>query len=137
MIRKSLFILALAGFAASLTPAAASAATDGPAFTTKDPEGVDLPSWGRKKKEDDKHPGPAGGAGPHKQEEPPFDEVIKDAEKIDGLFTLYKKDDRYLLALKPDQLDKDYMASVTRETGIGESLLLAAQVMFMRQYLLN
>ena len=45
-----------------------------------------------------------------KEEEKPFDEVVKDMEKIEGLFTYYRNADenKVLLELRPDQLDKDY-----------------------------
>ncbi|HKY32356.1 MAG TPA: zinc-dependent metalloprotease [Candidatus Polarisedimenticolia bacterium] len=82
----------------------------------------------KEKKEDDKKP--AGqAAGPKKDELPPFDDVVKDAEMLEGLFTVYRKDDKIYLSLKPEHLEKDYMMSLTRETGIGQSWLLAAQVL--------
>src|SRR5262245_27195127 len=128
IIRKLSFIMTVAGLAiAVLPPAARAAERREPAeptnatTATKDPEAVDLPSWGKKKKEEQKPAAAPAGPGVRKQEEPAFDEVIKDFEKIDGLFTVYRKDDRYLMAVKPDQMDKDFMVSVTRETGIGES----------------
>ncbi len=95
-----------------------------PSIAAKDEEGAELPSRGKKKDKGKK----AGHAG-LKKEEPPFEEVIKEAEKIDGLFTVYKKDDRYLLEIKPDQLDKEFMVSITRETGIGQFFFLAAQML--------
>src|SRR5512132_2564259 len=100
-----------------------------PAISAKDPEGVALPSRGkRKKKEEPAKQGQGPQQGP-KKDEPAFEEAVKDFQKIDGLFTLWKKDDRYLMELKPDQMDKPYMLSVTRETGIGQGFLLAAQVL--------
>jgi len=101
---------------------------EGSTIAAKDPEGAELPSWGKKKKEEEKPQGAPGGSGLRKGEEPPFEDVVKDNDKLEGLFTIYRKDDRYLMAIKPDQLDHDYMVSVTRESGIGESFLLAAQV---------
>jgi hypothetical protein len=100
-----------------------------PAVSAKDSEGKDLPARGKKKKKEE----PAKqGSGPQqgpKKDEPAFDEVIKDHQKIEGLFTVWKKDDRYLMELKPDQMDKSFMVSVTRETGIGQGFLLAAMVL--------
>src|SRR5437867_11508899 len=45
---------------------------------------------------------------PPKDEEKPFDEVIKDTEVIKGLFTFYRKADenRLLMEVLPDPLDK-------------------------------
>jgi len=98
-----------------------------------DAAGDELSPAARKKDGERKENGdkpPAGDGGKKKKDEPEFTEVIKDAEKMEGLFTVYKKDDRHLLALKPDQLDKDYMVSITRETGIGQAFLDAAQVLW-------
>ncbi|MCF4968675.1 zinc-dependent metalloprotease [Nostoc sp. CMAA1605] len=51
-----------------------------------------------------------------------FDEVIKDTEKIDGLFTLYrhKEKNKIYLEIKPEQLNKNFLATTTLESGIGE-----------------
>jgi hypothetical protein len=50
-------------------------------------------------------------------------EIAKVANKQEGLFTLYSDDDlgTIYLALKPQQLNKNYLATVTLESGIGES----------------
>ncbi|HEY3175432.1 MAG TPA: zinc-dependent metalloprotease [Candidatus Polarisedimenticolia bacterium] len=144
MSRRWTLALALAFLAAApATPAGptARALSDrpgGPAGidAAAPDDGVDDSQQGEsaRKKEEKKEgtgiqPGAAGAQGGKKPEEPPFDEVIKEAQKIDGLFTVYRKDDRYLLAIKPDQLDRDFMLSVTRETGTGEWFMLAAQVL--------
>ncbi|MBW4651305.1 MAG: zinc-dependent metalloprotease [Kastovskya adunca ATA6-11-RM4] len=52
----------------------------------------------------------------------PFDTVTKDTEKLEGLFTLYrhKKTDKVYLEIKPEQLEKNYLGTVTLESGIGE-----------------
>ncbi|WP_414752461.1 zinc-dependent metalloprotease [Anabaena sp. CCY 9910] len=51
-----------------------------------------------------------------------FDEVVKDTEKLDGLFTLYrhKEKNKIYLEIKPEQLNKNYLATATLESGIGE-----------------
>ncbi|BAY17745.1 hypothetical protein NIES21_35870 [Anabaenopsis circularis NIES-21] len=51
-----------------------------------------------------------------------FDEVIKDAEKKEGLFTLYRnsKKNKVYLEIKPEQLNNNYLATATLESGIGE-----------------
>jgi hypothetical protein len=50
----------------------------------------------------------------------PFAEVIKDAKRIDGLFTLWQKDDKVWLELKPSDLDQLFFMSPKAKTGIGE-----------------
>ena len=52
----------------------------------------------------------------------PFAQVIKNTEKLEGLFTLYrnKKTDKIYLEVKPEQLNKNYLGTVTIESGIGE-----------------
>jgi len=57
-----------------------------------------------------------------KEEEKPFDEVVKDMEKIEGLFTFYRKadEDKVLIEILPDQLDKDFIYSSKMEQGTGE-----------------
>jgi len=52
----------------------------------------------------------------------PFDEAIKNTEKLEGLFTLYRNKDtgKIYLEVKPEQLDKNYLATITMESGIGE-----------------
>lgn len=52
----------------------------------------------------------------------PFHQVIKDTEKLDGLYTLYrhKETGKIYLEIKPTQLNKNYLGTVTLESGIGE-----------------
>ncbi|MBU7582714.1 MAG: zinc-dependent metalloprotease [Nostoc sp. TH1S01] len=52
----------------------------------------------------------------------PFDEVVKDTEKKEGLFTLYRnaKKNKIYLEIKPEQLNNNYLATATLESGIGE-----------------
>lgn len=53
----------------------------------------------------------------------PFDEVIKDTKKLEGLFALYRHKDsgKIYLEINPEQLNKNYLGIVTMESGIGES----------------
>ena len=49
---------------------------------------------------------------PQKPAAPPekkFEEVIKDAEKMEGLFNLYAKDDKLYLEIRPDQFGRLYL----------------------------
>ncbi|WP_225895266.1 zinc-dependent metalloprotease [Leptolyngbya sp. NIES-2104] len=52
----------------------------------------------------------------------PFDEVIKDTKPLKGLFTLYQNEKigRVLLEISPNQLDRNFFAAMTLETGVGE-----------------
>lgn len=57
-----------------------------------------------------------------KDELKPFDEVTKEMEKVEGLYTFYRKADenKVLLELRPDQLNQDYLYSSKIEQGTGE-----------------
>lgn len=51
----------------------------------------------------------------------PFDEVVKNTSAVKGLFTLYSnKEGSIYLEIKPEQLNKNYLSTVTMESGIGE-----------------
>ncbi|MBW4560131.1 MAG: zinc-dependent metalloprotease [Mojavia pulchra JT2-VF2] len=52
-----------------------------------------------------------------------FRELIKGTDKLEGLFTLYHSQDsgKIYLELEPEQLNKNYLATVTLESGLGES----------------
>ena len=51
----------------------------------------------------------------------PFATVIKDFEKIEGLFTFYVKPDesKVYIAVKPDQFGELYLCNITRSAGDG------------------
>ncbi|MEH1850522.1 MAG: zinc-dependent metalloprotease [Nostoc sp.] len=57
-----------------------------------------------------------------KDELEPFNEVTKGTQKSGGLFTLYrnKEKNKIYLEIKPEQLNKNYLATATLESGIGE-----------------
>ncbi len=52
-----------------------------------------------------------------------FDRLVKGSKKMNGLFTLYRnaKTGRVLAEIRPDQLNQNYLNTVTLESGIGES----------------
>lgn len=52
----------------------------------------------------------------------PFYEVVKNTSMVKGLFTLYrnKETGKIFLELKPEQLNKNYLSTMTMESGIGE-----------------
>jgi len=68
--------------------------------------------------------------GPKPGEDKAFDEVIKDTEVKKGLFTFYYKADenKLLMEIPPDQLDKTFLFAGTLEQGTGERGLYAAQM---------
>jgi len=55
---------------------------------------------------------------------PPFAEVIKEATKIDGLITLYRKDDTLLAELGPEDLNHDMIVLISIARGIGQTPIL-------------
>ncbi|QIR39433.1 zinc-dependent metalloprotease [Tolypothrix sp. PCC 7910] len=59
---------------------------------------------------------------PKKDDLESFDEVTKDTEKSAGVFTLYrqKEKNKIYLEIQPEQLNKNYLATSTLESGIGE-----------------
>lgn len=52
----------------------------------------------------------------------PFSKVVKGTQKFEGLFNLYhnKETNTIYLEVKPQQMNKNFLASVTMESGIGE-----------------
>jgi hypothetical protein len=52
---------------------------------------------------------------------PPYAEVLKDAQKIEGLITLYRKDDRLLAELDAKNLNRDLIVLITIARGIGQT----------------
>jgi hypothetical protein len=63
---------------------------------------------------------------PEPPKDKPFAEIVKDAQVIKGLFTLYRTEDKVFLEILPEQLDKIYLVSVTIDSGIGERGFYAA-----------
>jgi Met-zincin/Domain of unknown function (DUF5117) len=52
-----------------------------------------------------------------------YNEIVRDIQKSEGLFGLYKNRDegKIYLEIKPEQLNQNYLATVTLESGVGES----------------
>jgi hypothetical protein len=71
---------------------------------------------------------------PHAPAPRPFDSVVKEATEIPGFFTLYQKDDRVWLELKPEQLDTPFYLSINRTRGLGENFIYP---FMMRGYLVE
>ena len=52
---------------------------------------------------------------------PPFAVVIRDARKIDGLFTAWQKDERVWIELRPEDFNQTFFFSPKLASGIGEA----------------
>jgi Met-zincin/Domain of unknown function (DUF5117)/Domain of unknown function (DUF5118) len=59
---------------------------------------------------------------PKRDDLEPFNEVTKDTQRLDGLFTLYrnKEKNKIYLEIKPEQLNKNFLTTATLESGIGQ-----------------
>jgi Domain of unknown function (DUF5118) len=60
----------------------------------------------------------------------PFADVVKDAKRIDGLFTLWQKDDKVWLELRPEDLNRPFFLSPKIKTGIGENFFFGGLMSF-------
>lgn len=67
---------------------------------------------------------PAGSPG----SPPPHAAVTKDANRTDGLFTVWQKDDKVWLELKPEDFDKPFFLSPKISRGIGEMRLFGGSM---------
>jgi len=65
---------------------------------------------------------------PEPAKDKPFAEVVKEAQIIKGLFTLYQTEEKAFLEILPSQVDKMYMLSLTCESGLGERGFYASQM---------
>ncbi len=65
---------------------------------------------------------PAAAARPPGQPQP-FAAVVKDAQRIEGFFTVYQKDDKVWIELAPEDLNKSFLFSPKFSRGIGEKML--------------
>jgi hypothetical protein len=53
----------------------------------------------------------------------PFDAVIRDAKVSPGFFTVYQRDERVWIELKPEQLNTPFYLSINRTRGLGEKFV--------------
>jgi len=79
-----------------------------------------------------KEPAPPAGAKPDAAkpgDDKPFDEIVKDMTVTKGLFTFYRRadDNKVLLEIMPDQLDKTFLFSGTLDQAVGERGFYGAQ----------
>src|SRR5881397_3700953 len=66
---------------------------------------------------------PAPSDKPEPPKDKPFADIVKDAQVIKGLFTLYRTDEKVFVEILPEQLDKMYLLNLTVDSGLGEGLL--------------
>jgi hypothetical protein len=68
-------------------------------------------------------PTPAGRPGPGRPEQKfrDFGEVVKDAKKYDGLFTLYQDEDHLFAEIKPGQFNQMYLAPIAIARGMASA----------------
>ncbi len=60
----------------------------------------------------------------------PFADIVKDARRSDGLFTLWQKDDKVWLELRPEDLNQPFFLSPKIKTGIGENFFFGGLMGF-------
>ena len=64
---------------------------------------------------------PANAARPDAAAPKPFAEIIKDAKVTSGYFTLYQKDDKVWIEVKPEQFNSPFYFQTNTTRGIGQS----------------
>jgi len=64
----------------------------------------------------------------------PFESVVREATEIPGYFTLYQKDEKVWIELKPEQFNTPYYLSINRTRGLGENFIYP---FMMRGYLVE
>lgn len=68
-------------------------------------------------------PGAAAPAAPA-----PYDKWTKDAQKQDGLFTVWRKEGKVYLELSAEQLDKDFLETAVPANGLGGFAIVSGQM---------
>jgi len=58
----------------------------------------------------------------------PYSAIVKDAKEIAGFFTIYEKDEKVWLAIKPDQFNKPFFFTYNIPQSIGERGLYGSQM---------
>jgi hypothetical protein len=64
------------------------------------------------------------------QRERPFADVVKDAKEDDGLFRLWRRDDRLWIEIHPDQLGKPFFLTSNLNRGIGEHRIFGGMMTY-------
>lgn len=60
----------------------------------------------------------------------PFAEIVKDARRSEGLFSVWQKDDKVWLELRPEDLNQPFFLSPKIKTGIGENFFFGGLMGF-------
>lgn len=68
--------------------------------------------------------GAAGAAGQPKAKHPPFAELLGDAQAVEGMINLYRKDMRLFAELSPADLNRDFLVAIAIARGIGQMPLV-------------
>ncbi|MEX0677200.1 MAG: zinc-dependent metalloprotease [Pirellulales bacterium] len=105
-------LVVLLGLAAAAGGQQSPAAADAPGDSPSKDKASDKP-------DSSKAPAPASTS-----KEPPYDDVIKDHETIDGLIKLHRKGNHLLGEIGSGQLDKDFIVLISIAKGIGRGMLL-------------
>lgn len=71
---------------------------------------------------------PAAATPPQSATLKPFNEIVRDAQRQDGLFPIWRKDDKVWLEIPADRLDQPFFFSVNRVRGIGERGVYGGQM---------
>ncbi|MEQ1516974.1 MAG: zinc-dependent metalloprotease [Usitatibacteraceae bacterium] len=71
---------------------------------------------------------PAGGQVAPQGTPRPFKDIIKDAKETAGFFTIYEKDEKVWIAIKPDQFEKPFFFTYNIPQSIGERGLYGSQM---------
>ncbi|MFZ6751448.1 zinc-dependent metalloprotease [Undibacterium sp. Ren11W] len=58
----------------------------------------------------------------------PYKEIIKDAKELKGFFTLYQKDEKVWIEIRPDQFDQPFFFSYNIPSSLGERGLYGSQM---------
>jgi len=116
VLLAAMFSLAVGGSFAA--PADVAVADDAVSLVSQ----TDDPDMAPKKSRKKNDKGDKGKSDKDKDKEKPFDEVVEDMDRIEGLFNFYRneKEGKVYLEILPDQLDKDFIYSAKFERGTGE-----------------
>jgi len=115
---------AATGTAPGATPAAAPASAAGTPAVTPAPAANAAAKPGA--------PGATAAAAPRPPADPsapkPFADIIKEAKSQDGLFPIWRKDEKVWLEIPKDKIGKPFMFTVNVAKGVGERGLYASQM---------
>jgi hypothetical protein len=122
-VRSGLFtVLALSGAVAGAgeNPWAVAQAASAPATPMAVPTVASSPA----------RPASAPAAAPAPGQPPAFASVIKDAKEHKGLFTLWQKEEKVWIELKPEDFDKPFFLAPKMTRGLGEQLVFGGMMSY-------